>query len=125
MKHRASCSCGQVEIRCGGEPAMISACHCTACRKRTGSAFGVAAFFNRDDVQTGGQTSTYSRTADSGFDIVFHFCPHCGSTVYWLPARLPDKIAVALGAFSTITFEAPLKEVYTENRFSWMPPLQP
>jgi hypothetical protein len=31
---------------------------------------------------------------------VFHFCPSCGSTVYWEPARKPDMIGVAVGAFA-------------------------
>jgi tetratricopeptide (TPR) repeat protein len=32
---------------------------------------------------------TYGRVADSGFEIRFHFCPNCGSSVFWKGDRSP------------------------------------
>ncbi|TIW65491.1 MAG: aldehyde-activating protein, partial [Mesorhizobium sp.] len=42
----ASCACGQLQIRCQREPDIVSLCHCLDCQRRTGSPFGVAAFFD-------------------------------------------------------------------------------
>jgi len=115
----ATCSCGKIEIRCTGEPLRVSLCHCLACQRRTGSAFGIAAFFARDMVQTSGIPSRYRRPSDSGFDVVFHFCPDCGGTVFWEPQRIPDRIAVAVGAFAEPDFPAPDQAVYGRHRHGW------
>jgi hypothetical protein len=46
----ASCSCGQLRAEVLGEPISVSVCHCYACQRRTGSAFGAQANFPRDSV---------------------------------------------------------------------------
>jgi hypothetical protein len=116
----ATCACGQLSVRCAGEPVSVSLCHCLECQKRTGSTYGVAAFFERSNVVTSGEVSDYSRQSDSGHAVLHHFCPRCGSTVFWEPARKPDVIAVAVGAFADPAFPAPSKSVYLEHRHHWM-----
>src|SRR5215469_4754365 len=71
----ATCACGQLAAACTGEPTNVSLCHCLACQKRTGSTYGVAAFFRRSDVESKGRTKHYTRPSDSGHDVTFHFCP--------------------------------------------------
>jgi hypothetical protein len=97
----------------------ISMCHCLACQRRTGSAFGVQARFPRAQIVAEGRSSRYSRIADSGNALTFHFCPDCGTTVYWELAALPDLIAVAVGAFADPTFPAPRHSVYEARRLGW------
>ncbi len=101
----------------------VSLCHCKACQKRTGTPYGIAAFYPHDRVEIAGQASDYSRPSDSGHQVTFHFCPSCGSTVYWQPSRMPDRMAVAIGAFADPDFPGPEQEVYTEHRHAWVPPL--
>src|SRR5262245_13880655 len=50
----ASCACGQLRVMCAGDPMMVSLCHCLECQKRTGSTYGIAAFFSREAVKTEG-----------------------------------------------------------------------
>jgi hypothetical protein len=107
-------------VGCKGEPAKVSVCHCPSCQKRTGSAYGIAAFFPRTDVQSKGHTRRYTRASDSGFEVTFYFCPNCGSTVFWQPHRKPDMIAVAVGAFVDPTFPPPSQEVYEQYRHRWV-----
>ncbi len=116
----ASCSCGQLRVETSGEPLRISVCHCLACQKRTGSAFGVQARFARADVAIQGRSSQYVRMGDSGQGATFHFCPDCGSAVYWQPAQFPDVIAVAVGAFADPAFPAPKFSVYEERQHEWV-----
>jgi hypothetical protein len=120
MERNATCSCGQLVVGCKGEPAKVSVCHCPSCQKRTGSAYGIAAFFPRTDVQSKGHTRRYTRASDSGFEVTFYFCPNCGSTVFWQPHRKPDVIAVAVGAFVDPTFPPPSQEVYEQYRHRWV-----
>ena len=46
MECTATCSCGQLTVRCAGDPISVSLCHCLACQKRTGSTYGIAAFLH-------------------------------------------------------------------------------
>ena len=115
----ASCACGQLRIACQGEPQKVSLCHCLDCQRRTGSAFGITAFFPRKAVSAEGRDTTCRRNADSGRAITFHFCPDCGSTVFWEPEFKPEAIAVAVGAFADPGFPAPTQAVWIERAHAW------
>lgn len=120
MTRIAACSCGQLKAACEGEPVRISVCHCLECQRRTGSAFGFQAQFPRAQVTLSGRAGKFTRIADSGNTATFSFCPDCGSTVYWEPRALPDRISVAAGAFADPGFPAPRHSVYEERRHSWV-----
>jgi hypothetical protein len=95
-------------------------CHCLACQRRTGSPFGVQARFTRQQITAiEGRATEYLRIADSGNRARFHFCPDCGSTVYWQMEVLPDVIGVAVGAFADPQFPPPKASVYEARRHPW------
>ena len=116
----AACACGQLRVACRGAPGKVSLCHCLDCQRRTGSAFGIAAFYRREDAVAEGRAATCTRRGDSGHAIRFHFCPDCGSTVFWEPERKPDAIAVAVGAFADPGFPAPEQAVWEHRRHPWV-----
>ncbi len=93
----SQCSCGKLKLALPAEPEMVVVCHCTACQRRTGSAFGVGAFYHREAVSVWGSAKEFRRPADSGGFVRSYFCTDCGSTVYWLAERLPSMMAVAVG----------------------------
>src|SRR5215472_6612582 len=107
-KRLASCSCGQLKVTCEGEPARVSICHCLACQRRTGSAFGIQARFPREHVGSiEGRESRWVRVGDEGGRITFHFCPDCGATVYYeCEDFMPGFLAVPVGAFADPSFPA-------------------
>jgi hypothetical protein len=120
MKTReAACSCGKLRLTAEGEPIRISVCHCLACQRRTGSAFGAQARFPAERVRVDGRSTEYARTGDSGGTARFHFCPECGATVYYRLDRIPDAIAVPLGAFADPDFPAPRVSIYEARRHPW------
>lgn len=112
----ASCSCGQLRVRCAGEPVRISICHCLECQKRTGSVFATQARFPRESVTIEGRASHWTRVGDSGGSATFSFCPVCGSTVCW---ELPGFVTVAVGAFADPNFPPPHVSVYEERQHLW------
>ncbi len=123
MSHRiASCSCGQLTARVEGEPVRISICHCLACQRRTGSPFGQQARFPRENVTISGASTAYARVGDEGPGAVFHFCPHCGATVYYDLVSLAQFIAIPVGAFSDPHFPPPGVSVYESRMHSWVVP---
>jgi hypothetical protein len=117
---RAECSCGQLRLVVEGEPIRLSMCHCLACQRRTGSAFGIQARFPSDRVRIEGRSTEYARVSESGEARAFHFCPDCGTTVYWRLSSPPDVIAVAVGAFADPAFPPPRISVYESRRHPWL-----
>lgn len=116
----ASCACGQLKISCDGKPALVALCHCLDCQKRTGSTYGIAAFFERDKVAAEGTVHIYRRPAQSGRHVAFHFCAACGSSVFWEAEQKPEWIAVAVGCFADPTFPAPTGIAWEERRHPWV-----
>jgi hypothetical protein len=120
MERTAMCACGQLAVSCKSEPIIVSLCHCLACQRRTGSTYGVGAFFRRIDVESKGHARRYTRPSDSGYQVTFHFCPDCGSTVFWEPHRKPDIIGVAVGAIADPAFPPPSQAVNKEHCHQWV-----
>jgi hypothetical protein len=82
--------------------------------------FSTNARFPEDKVAVRGRSSVYRRTGDSGKELEFHFCPECGSTVYWTLASVPGVIAVAVGCFADPGFGAPSVSVYVDQKHKWV-----
>jgi hypothetical protein len=116
----AACSCGQLHLTAEGDPIRISMCHCLACQRRTGSAFGMQARFTSDRVQIVGRHSDYVRISDEGEQTTFRFCPVCGATVFYTRATDPDVIAVPIGAFAEPGFPPPTISLYESRRHQWL-----
>jgi hypothetical protein len=116
----AACSCGQLRLTAEGDPIRISMCHCLACQRRTGSAFGLQARFPADRVRVVGRDADYVRTSDGGEKRTFHFCPDCGATVFYTTAGAPDVVAVPIGAFADPSFPPPTVSVYESRRHPWL-----
>lgn len=113
----AACACGQLSLRLSGDPAYVSSCCCQACQRRSGSFYAVTAFFLHDQVlEKLGRASDFRRIGASGKPLDFHFCPECGSTVWWEPQARPDRVAVAGGCFADVDFPAPQRLIWTEHR---------
>jgi len=120
VRRTASCCCGALKAHCEGEPVRVSLCHCLECQKRTGSAFGVQARFNEDQVMIEGPSGSWSRTGDEGTVAQFSFCLTCGSTVLWRNAEMPGVVAVTVGAFADPTFPGPTRTVYEDRAHPWL-----
>jgi hypothetical protein len=120
-QHEAACHCGQLRIRLDGEPVLVSSCHCIACQRRTGALFGASAFFTREQVGARqGEERTFKRTGESGAELTFHFCPTCGSNVYWENSRIPERVCVAVGAFADPGFPRPARSVWATTKHGWL-----
>jgi hypothetical protein len=104
MTRLAACSCGQLHLTIEGEPSRKAMCHCLACQQRTGAVISNQARFRDDQVTINGKSKEWKRTADSGNVMTFHFCPTCGSTVFWENGGFPGLISVAIGNFADPKF---------------------
>ena len=119
MDRTASCHCGQLRLIASGEPERVGICNCRACQRRTGSAVPTNAYYLRINVQIDGQTKRFERVADSGRKVCCHFCPDCGSTVYWEGDIYPTIYGIAVGAFADSSFPAPTFSIFEELMQPW------
>lgn len=120
MIRTAQCSCGALRVEAEGEPAAVVACHCRECQRRTGSVFGVGAYYQRDYIRILGQSSVYVRDASEDRKFRTHFCPTCGSSLYWDTDRHPALIGVAVGGFCDPEFPAPSRSVWEQTKHHWV-----
>ena len=95
------------------------ACHCLACQRRTGSVFGVGAYYPEAQVTASGVTKQFERPTESGARFVTHFCPTCGSSVYWYAGKNPGLVGIAVGAFGDPSFPAPARSVWEQSMHPW------
>jgi hypothetical protein len=116
----AACSCGQLRLVARGDPVRVSVCHCLACQRRTGSAFGQQARFPRESVEIAGRAHEYVRISDEGEPRTFSFCPECGATVFYALATDPGVVAVPVGAFADPSFPAPTVSVWESRKHAWV-----
>jgi hypothetical protein len=120
MPRIARCSCGSLRVETIGEPIFVVACHCRECQRRTGAPFSVSVYFEKAQARAEGISKVYIRDGQEGRRIRFHFCPECGTTVYWGIDRRPDAIGVAFGAFADPLLPAPTQSHWEESRHSWV-----
>jgi hypothetical protein len=121
-EREAACHCGQLRLEVEGEPFAVSICNCLACQRRTGSAFGMQAAFKADQVQIAGRFKDYSRISDEADrkKHVFHFCPDCGSQVFYTEPTDSELIVVSVGSFADPSFPPPTDSGYDSRRHPWV-----
>jgi len=74
--------------------------------------------FPRGQVQIEGTSTVFERRGEGV--VTMHFCPTCGSTVYWFLDGLPDSISVAVGAFASREVPPPTFSVYEDRQHPWV-----
>lgn len=121
MSLRATCQCGQltVELNETVTPAVVM-CHCIDCQRRTGSPFGVVAFYDLEDATISGESKTFVRPTDGGTDFTEHFCGTCATTLYFFSDKHKGGIGVAVGAIADPSFHAPVRSVYEQSKHDWV-----
>jgi hypothetical protein len=117
----ASCRCGQLRATVTGEHVRLSVCHCLNCKKRSGSSFATQARWPAERVTIEGQAKGFDLVADSGNCATFHFCPECGSDVYYvINGKFDGLIAIPLGAFDDPYFGSPEYSVWETRKHGWI-----
>ncbi|MEB3046014.1 GFA family protein [Rhizobium mulingense] len=101
MKRLAQCHCGSLRAKTSGDPLMVSLCHCRDCQRSTGAVAGSGAVFEKAEVTTEGKWKLFERAGADGRKVRFHFCPNCGTSLYWEGDFNPNLRIVAVGASQT------------------------
>jgi hypothetical protein len=110
-EREGGCSCGAVRFRVTGEPDRVGVCHCTTCRKETGSVIMAFAVWPRDKFMVTGETRHWQNR---------HFCPTCGSRLFEVSDDDPE-VEIKLGALDDAPTELrPTYELWIRRREHWL-----
>ena len=111
LRH-GGCRCGAVRFELRGEPTVVGTCHCTDCRKASGSAFVFYADWPRACFTVSGAAREFAGRS---------FCPVCGSRVFHLSE---DTVEIMLGALDAAPGDlVPTREGWICRREPWLDPV--
>ncbi|KAI1366857.1 Mss4-like protein [Xylaria arbuscula] len=118
------CFCGKVRYAIEGEPIGKALCHCLDCRKITGSTYSTNLIVAGPNFKLlSGSPKSIGKKADSGREIVSHFCGDCGSTLYRDGESFGDGKVVKVGTLDDISAlddAEPKIELFASHRVKWV-----
>ncbi|GAA6166101.1 GFA family protein [Pelagimonas sp. KU-00592-HH] len=114
-KLTGQCLCGAISFEADGEVPVMANCHCTDCRKATGSAYAALMFMKESDVKITGTTKTFQHNSDAGSLMTKHFCENCGSPMFTQNSNRPGMIGLRAGTINEQQEFTPKANVYTSS----------
>ncbi len=116
--YAGSCLCGSVKFQIKGEISNIIHCHCSLCRKSSGSAFSTNGFVQKSDFKIVEGLSNIS-----GFEYkpekYRHFCTVCGSPLYSSNNLDKERIRVRVGLIDSNISERPMSHNFVTSKANW------
>jgi hypothetical protein len=110
------CLCGAVRYSVRGEPVHVGRCHCSDCRRESGSAFTVYAQWPVEQLEVSGEIVSYEGRG---------FCPRCGSRLLNPPETGDGLVEVRIGTLDDAPFGLkPEAEVWVKRREPWISPVE-
>ena len=113
VMREGGCLCGAVRYRLEGEPFLVGTCHCTHCRKESGSIIVAYAKWPRTAFTMTGAIATFAGRS---------FCPSCGSRLFNLHEA---DVEIRIGSLdeAPTTIAIPMQEGWTMRRERWLHPI--
>lgn len=113
---KGGCLCGALRYEVRGKPFLLTACHCTNCQKRTGSAYSMNLGVRREDfVITEGTPVEIEQVAPSGTPTTQIHCGMCYARLASLPSRLPRTASVRPGTLDDTSWLTPTLHIFTRS----------
>jgi hypothetical protein len=118
MKIRGACVCGAVAFEIDEPFAAFQYCHCSRCRKKSGSAHCANAFVPRAQFGWVRGEEHVKRFDLEGSRWSSAFCATCGSAMPWLN-RPGTMFLVPAGSLDDATTEKPRRNIHFASRAHW------
>ena len=114
-----SCLCGQVSYRVSGPLQSFHLCHCSQCRKSTGSAHAANIFAEAEQIEwLSGEDLIKRYTPDKEDVISKCFCSHCGSLVPYVSLK-SGKLIIPAGSLDSESAIDPVDNIFWSDRADW------
>jgi hypothetical protein len=115
--HRGACLCGKVRFEIAGEFEAFFLCHCSYCRKDTGSAHGANLFSSTAAIRWVSGESSVTTFNLPATRHAKSFCSVCGSPLPRLEAN--GWLCVPAGSLDTDVTLRPNAHIFTASRANW------
>jgi len=116
--YQGSCLCGNVRYEINGELSDFGYCHCTSCRKASGSAHAANAGIERNNFRIEDPQS-FLREFESSPGKFRAFCSNCGSPIYAYLTATSELIRVRLGTLDTPFHKTAMAHTFVSDKASW------
>jgi len=112
------CQCGAVRYEVTGDPTYVALCHCSDCRKSSGApVVAWAAFPEAQFAVTQGTAKAFNSSGESWR----HFCPDCGTGLYFQNAEvLPGLVDIQSATLDDPGALPPQIHVQVAEKVHWM-----
>jgi len=115
---KGSCFCGSVSFEIDGAIHSPRYCHCTTCRKFSGTAYAAWGLVSTSEMTVTVSTGGVTKYDSGGGSRVF--CTSCGSPVWYEPADLMQFRGIPLGAIDDGDVPVPQMHVWTRSKVPWV-----
>jgi len=116
--YTGSCLCGEIKVKITGAISDIIHCHCSLCRKNSGTAFATNGFINSNEFEIiSGENSLSSFSFKPKRNR--HFCQTCGSPVYSSNDDDPTRLRIRLGILDSAITERPISHNFVSSKANW------
>ena len=116
--YSASCLCGDVRYKVSGPLEEAAVCHCSMCRRATGSALNVAVPVAEAQVRWAARETL--REFESSPGKMRAFCSGCGAAVYSRRTAKPGQLRLRIGLIEGLGDLSDVYHIYWADRFGWM-----
>lgn len=114
----AGCLCGDIEIAVLGKVGPLVYCHCSRCRKSSGSAFSANVNVRRKYWRFAAGEERL-REYESSQGVWRAFCSRCGSPVYSRWKADPDMLRLRLGLVNQDPGRSALAHFWVGSKAPW------
>jgi len=115
-KHSGSCLCGAVEFEIAGDFDRFFLCHCSRCRKFSGTAHASNLFSTEGKLTWLKGEDKVKPFGVPGTRFLKAFCCDCGSP---LPRAREEGVVVPAGCLDTPVDIAPDAHIFFADRANW------
>lgn len=113
--YEGGCLCGAVRYSYKARPLALNACHCSDCKKLSGSSYFAVVQADGDAFSYSGETISFRKTADSGRQVDIHRCAACGTRLWHTPAAGANLVFFAAGTLDDPTWFVPTSHIWTAH----------
>ena len=115
-RQEGGCRCGDVRFAVRGAPLVTFACHCTGCRRMTGSAFSLSSLYPAARFEP-----VLGETVLGGLKGAtrHHFCGSCLSWLYTLPEDLDGYVNVRSAMIDEPAAHRPFLDMWRCEGLEW------
>ena len=118
-KISGSCLCGKVSYQFEGPIRIFQYCHCSRCRKFTGSAHASSILIDPSQFEwLRGEEHVGRFELPEAKHYATSFCKHCGSSLPWL-TQSGKAVIVPAGTLDDDPQARPIHNVYYADRAPW------